>query len=143
MTSSWNNSAAVSRSCSGYSMTLAGCPGNRAPSSFVAKPTLPAWTSWCGPLKTSKVIDWEQCVGMVCTSHVSLFHTDVCFSLQELRICAPNCQRSSSPKPPVKSSSLTCPCSSAAFRYNHRPGKVHPHQMIKKKDGIDDRNNII
>lgn len=53
----WSSSAAVSRSCSGCSMTRGGCQGNRAPSSFVAKPMPPAWTSWCGPSKMSKVIN--------------------------------------------------------------------------------------
>jgi len=36
---------------------------------------------------------------------------------QELRICAPNCQRSCSQKHPVKSSLPTCPCSSVVCRY--------------------------
>lgn len=38
---------------------------------------------------------------------------------QELRICALNYQRSFSPKHPVKWSSLTCRCSSAAYRWSH------------------------
>ena len=36
---------------------------------------------------------------------------------QELRTCAPNCQKSCSPKRIVKSSLLTCPYLSVAYRY--------------------------
>lgn len=38
-----------------------------------------------------------------------------CFD-QELRTYVPSCQRNCSPRRPVKSSSLTCPCSSAVYR---------------------------
>lgn len=55
-TLSWSSSAAVSRSCSGCCMIRGRWLESRAPSSFVVKPTPPAWTSWCGPSKTSKVI---------------------------------------------------------------------------------------
>lgn len=57
--------------------------------------------------------------GTGCDYLFLLHHFSFLVSFQELRICAPNCQRSCSRKPLVKSSLLTCPCSSVAYRYNN------------------------
>lgn len=62
----WNSLAAVNPSCSGYFMTRWGCQGNKVPSSFVAKPMLPVWISWCGLSKMNKVINCSR----ACAEHV-------------------------------------------------------------------------
>lgn len=74
-----NSSAAVSRSCSGCFMTRGVCQGNRAPSSFVAKPMLPVWISWCGLSKMSKVINCSRaCVQSSESQSVSVFIHSLC-----------------------------------------------------------------
>lgn len=48
----------------------------------------------------------------------SLHYSSLYSFIQELRTFAQSCRRSCSPRHPVKSSSLTCPSSSAAYRWH-------------------------
>lgn len=59
---------------------------------------------------------WFLCWGKCCKCWIKWF---LWLVFQELRIYALNYQRSFSPKHPVKWSSLTCRCSSAAYRWSH------------------------
>ncbi len=55
MTLFWSSSAAVSLSCRGSCMMWSICTVSWTRSNCAARPTPPAWTSWCGPSQRSRV----------------------------------------------------------------------------------------
>lgn len=142
MTLCSSSSAAASRSCRGSCTMSSTSRVNWARSNCAVRPTLPVWTSWCGLWLKSRVRSQFIQTGnnlsfeVVPATFLSLFFH------QELRTFAPNYQRSCSPRRPVKSSSLTCPSSFAAYRWQfiHLPHSLGTALLKEPQKGEWERN---